>query len=134
MCYFLLKRFIVLKDSISLVLTLKRTSLCRFTSKKRRYQGILAISFTTSRSVSYFTNIFIRNGKQLFTFFKFNCFSISEPNALLYQNPLSKWFFQKKFFSLREIRVFIIFDLNLVVLQLNLVVLFMVMIQKVAWM
>ena len=64
-------------------------------------QGFLAILFTTSRTVLYFTGIFMLNGKQLL-------------NKTDKQN-----FPQKCLFTLRMTRVFINVWMNMVVLLLN---------------
>ena len=61
-------------------------------------QGILATLFTTSRTVLYFTGIFMLNGKQLL-------------NKTVTEN-----FPQKCLFTLRMIRVFINVWMNMVVL------------------
>lgn len=57
---FLLKRFIVFKDSISQVMPFKRTSF-----KSLQVQGISGTWFKTGRTKLYFTSIFMLNEKQL---------------------------------------------------------------------
>ena len=63
LCYlllFLLKHFVVVKDSISQVLTSKKISF-----KCLRGQRTLGTQFTTSRTALWFTCIFMLNQKQL---------------------------------------------------------------------
>ena len=66
---FLLKRFIVLKDSISPVLTLKRTFICGFTCTKNACEvkgfWVLGLQAAELYSNLHFTGICMLNGKQL---------------------------------------------------------------------
>ena len=73
---FLLKRFIVSKDLVSPVVTLKKSILCGFTCTKNtcEIKEFQPLSLTTSRTVLDFTGIFMLSGKQLFMFSTYNGF------------------------------------------------------------
>ena len=71
---FLLKHFIVFKDLISLVLALKRTT-CEFTCAKNacEIKKLWSLCLQPAEPL-FFTDIFMLNGKLLFTSFTYNCF------------------------------------------------------------
>ena len=75
---FLLKHFIVFKDLISLVLALKRTT-CEFTCAKNacEIKKLWSLCLQPAEPL-FFTDIFMLNGKLLFTSFTYNCFSKSK--------------------------------------------------------
>ena len=64
---FLLRRFIVLENSVSRAVALRRTTVCGFTCTKKCLQNQVW-PFSV-----HFTGIFAQNGK-LLTFFTYNCF------------------------------------------------------------